>query len=155
MNRIISLVLLGLLALVIVGCAPTVTVANNTNIPVRAIVASGGVRNMLSPSPRESSTAEVTEGPYRVTVIADSEWIEYAKVLRKVLNDQLANADKLTGPQLLDLIRRLKEVAQQMAVYEQAAGSSASCSGRLTSEEGAGLAQVSQSPDGKLVVACK
>ncbi len=158
MNRFRSLALLGLIvaAGLIAGCAPTVTVANDTTFPVRAIVASGKTRAVLSPSPGERSTAEVGEGPYTVTVIPDAEWIEYAKLTRKVLNDQLANADKLTGPQLLDVIRRLKEIAVQMQQYEQSAGSGGKCSGRVGGEgTEAAFVTVSQAADGRLVVACK
>jgi hypothetical protein len=88
-------------------------------------------------------------------VIPDAEWIEYAKLTRKVLNDQLANADKLTGPQLLDVIHRLKEIAAQMQQFEQAAGSSASCGGRLTEDNSAGLVVVSTTDSGALVISCR
>ncbi len=144
-----------LAAALLAGCAPTITVTNQTTFPVRAIVTSKGTRNVLSPSPGESSTAEVNEGPYRVTVIPDAEWIEYAKLTRKVLNDQLANADKLTGPQLLDVIARLKDIAQRMAQYEQAAGTSNSCGGKITEESTGALVIISQDAVGTLVVSCK
>jgi hypothetical protein len=158
MNRLRLLALLGLIvaAGLIAGCGPTVTVGNQTGFPVRAIVASGGTRVVLSPSPGEHSTADVGEGPYTVTVIPDAEWIEYAKLTRKVLNDQLANADKLTGPQLLDVIRRLKEIAAKMQAYERAAGSGSRCSGRVGGEgKEAAFVTVSQDAAGRLVVACK
>ena len=144
-----------LAAALLAGCAPTITVTNQTTFPVRAIGTSKGTRNVLSPSPGESSIAEVSEGPYRVTVIPDAEWIEYAKLTRKVLNDQLANADKLTGPQLLDVIARLKDIAQRMAQYEQAAGTSNSCGGNITEENGGALVVISQDAVGALVVSCR
>ncbi len=147
-----------ILAALLTACAPVVTVENKTTFPVRAIVSMpGGIRQVLSPSPGYSSSAEGTEstGAYRVTVIADSEWIEYARLKRKVLNDALANSDQLSGPQLLEVIRQLKEVAEAMQRFEQAAGGGASCGGRLTEKVSMGLAEVVQTPDGQLVVTCK
>ncbi len=142
------------LALVLLaGCAPMITVQNDTSFPVRAIVRSGKTTDVLSPSPGYSSTAEVTEGPYRVTVVPDAEWVEYAKTTRAYLNDQLAHADQLTGPQLLEVIRRLKEIATAMQQFEQA-GVGASCSGKIT-EEGGGLVTVTLGANGALVVVCQ
>lgn len=92
------------------GCAPAIVVQNNTTIPVRVVVSAGDIRGVLSPSPGEGSSIEVAEGAYRVAVIPDAEWIEYAKLSRKLLNERLANSDKLTGPQLLELIRQLKDI---------------------------------------------
>lgn len=147
-----------ILAALVTACAPTVTVENKTTFPVRAIVTMpGGIRQVLSPSPGYSSSAEGSDstGVYRVTVIPDSEWIEYARLKRKVLNESLANSERLTGPQLLEVVRQLKEVAEAMQRFEQAAGGSASCGGRLTEEVTFGLAEVVHSPDGNLLVICK
>ncbi|CAG0955101.1 hypothetical protein ANRL3_00501 [Anaerolineae bacterium] len=136
------------------GCAPTVVVENKTTIPVRAIVVASGQSNTVSPSPGESSSVEAPEGSYRVTVIPDAEWIEYAKLTRKYLNDQLANSDRLTGAQLLEVIRRLKDVAARMQQFEGAAGSGASCSGRI-SEDKSAVAVISVAANGKLTVVCR
>jgi hypothetical protein len=136
------------------GCAPSITVRNNTSFPVRVIVSSKGTRATVSPSPGESSTVEAAEGAYRATVIPDAEWIEWAKLTRKYLNDRLANSDQLTGPQLLEVIRRLKDVAQRMQQFEQAAGSSAACGGRL-SEDSGGLVTVNADASGKLAISCR
>jgi len=146
---IAGLIVAGLIA----GCGPVIVVQNNTRIPVRAVVTSNGRSEVLSPSPGESSTAEAGEGPYTVTVIPDQEWIDYARATRKFLNDQLANSDNLTGPQLLQVVQRLKAVAAQMQEFENAAGKSQSCSGTLTSD-GGGSVQVSTGADGALVVSC-
>ena len=154
-HRGIGLLGLVICAALVVGCAPTVSVLNRTGFGVRAIVVSRGARQVLSPSPGESSTAEVEEGRFTVTVIPDAEWIEYAKLTRKYLNDQLANSDKLTGPQLLEVIRRLKDVAEKMSQYEATAAKGASCSGAITQEGGSGIAEISVGPNGALVVACK
>ncbi len=152
--RRVNLVLICLAAaLWIAGCAPEVVVQNNTSFPVRAIVVSGGRREMLSPSPGYSSSAEAAEGPYSIIVIPDAEWIEYAKGVRSYLNEQLANADQLTGPQLLEVIRRLKEIATQMQEFEKAAGASSRCSGAITSE-GGGMVQINTAAEGQLVAAC-
>lgn len=141
-------------AAILAGCAPSITVQNNTRIPVRAIVTSRGGNAVLSPSPGESSNAEVGEGRYTVTVIPDAEWIAYAKQVRQYLNDQLANSDRLTGAQLLDVIRRLKDIAEKMQQYEQAAGAGARCSGTVTSETDA-VAQIAIGAGGALTVSCQ
>ena len=136
------------------GCGPTITVQNNTKFPVRAVVSSGGKSEMLSPSPGESSSADASEGPYGVYVVPDEDWINYAKQVRQYLNDQLANSDKLTGPQLLNVIQRLKEIAMRMAQYERAGGSGNGCSGSVA-EDKDGLVTITTKADGGLVVACK
>ena len=136
------------------GCGPSITVQNSTRIPLRVVVSAGGRSDVLSPSPGESSAAEVDEGPYRATAIPDADWIEYAKLTRKVLNDQLANSDRLSGPQLLDLIQRLKDIAARMQQFEQAAGAGASCGGTVSSDSN-GQVTVSQGADGKLVASCR
>jgi hypothetical protein len=142
-------------ATLLASCAPFVTVENRTSIPVRVIISGSGKSNVVSPTPGESSTVEMNEGTYKATVIPDAEWIEYAKLTRKVLNERLAESDKLTGPQLLDVIRRLKEVATRMQQFEQAAGSSASCGGRLTEDNSAGLVVVSTASNGTLAISCR
>ena len=90
-----------------------------------------------------------------MAVIPDTDWIEYAKIKRKLLNEQLANADKLTGAQLLEVIRQLKDVAEKMSQFEATAAKGASCSGAITQEGGSGIAEISVGPNGALVVACK
>ena len=140
--------------LLLASCAPMITVSNNTGFPVRAIVSSGGTSNVVSPSPGESSSVEAVEGPYRVTVIPDAEWIEYAKLTRQYLNDQLAHSENLTGPQLLEVIQRLKDIAQRMSQFEQAAGGAASCAGSI-SEDGGGSVSVSSGVDGAMVIVCQ
>jgi len=154
MNRQKILFVLIIAAVLLVSCGPSIVVENKTTIPVRVIVRAGGRSEVVSPSPGESSSVEASEGAYRVTVILDAEWIEYAKLTRKVLNDQLADSDKLTGPQLLEVIRRLKDIAQRMQQFEQAAGSAASCGGTLT-QDSTGLVVVSTADTGKLVVSCR
>lgn len=154
MNRHKHFLILIVAAILLASCGPSIVVENKTSIPVRVVVRAGGKSEVVSPSPGESSTVEANEGTYRATVIPDAEWIEYAKLTRKFLNDQLANSDKLTGAQLLEVIRRLKDVAQRMQQYEQAAGSSASCGGSL-SEDSTGLVVVSTASTGVLVISCK
>lgn len=154
MKRLLLMVIGLSFAALSAGCAPMVVVENKTTIPVRAIVIASGQRNSVSPSPGESSSVEAPEGSYRVTVIPDAEWIEYAKLTRKYLNDQLANSDKLSGPQLLDVIRRLKDVAVRMQQFEGAADSTASCSGRI-SEDKSAVVMISLAANGKLTVVCR
>lgn len=133
---------------------PTITVENNAKFPVRVVVSSGGQSQVLSPSPGESSAADASEGPYRAYAVPDADWISYAKSTRKFLNDQLANSDQLTGPQLLNVVQRLKDIAAQMAQYDKAEGGGTGCSGTVSSEHD-GLVQVSVGADGSLAVACK
>lgn len=138
-----------------VSCSgPTVTVENHTQIPIRVVVSSGGTSQVLSPTPGESSAADASEGPYRVSAVPDADWINYAKDTRKFLNDQLANSDQLTGPQLLDVVRRLKDIAARMSQYDKAGSGYSGCSGTVSTDHD-GLVQVSIAADGKLVVACK
>jgi len=139
----------GLLA----GCAPSIVVQNKTGFGVRAVITNGGHSQVLSPSPGESSAADAEEGAYRVTVVPDREWVEWATATRRYLNDRLANSSQLTGPQLLDVVQRLKDIAAKMQQY-QAAGAGASCGGVLGAEQD-GLAIITTSADGGLVVTCK
>ena len=88
----------------IAGCAPVLTVQNNSSIPVRVVVRGSGNNQVLSPSPGESSSAEEGEGAYSAYAIPDAEWIEYARLTRRYLGDQLANADNLTGAQRLKIV---------------------------------------------------
>lgn len=48
----------------IAGCAPSVTVENQTSFPVRVVVKAGVSSSVVSASPGESSTVEVSEGAY-------------------------------------------------------------------------------------------
>jgi hypothetical protein len=136
------------------SCAPVITVSNTTSFAVRAVVTSGGHSQVLSPSPGESSSAEAVEGPYRVTVIPDQEWLDHANATRKFLNDQLANADNLTGPQLLEVIRRLKEIALKIKQFEDTAGNGKGCGGNIT-QDGGGTVTVSTAADGSIIAVCR
>ena len=137
------------------SCSPDVVVSNTTNIPVRVTVSSGGKSDVLSPSPHESSATEAAEGPYSAVVISDAEWIAYAQLVRNDLNQQLANSDKLTGPQLLSVVQRLKDIAAKMDQYNKAAKAGAKCSGQITAQGSGGAVTVSSGANGELVIACK
>ena len=147
----IALVVMGLV--LAVGCGPVVTVKNNTGFVVRAIVTYSGGHDAVAPSPGESSSVEIDEGPFTATAIPDTDWIEYAKVKRKVLNDQLANANNLSGEQLLAVVAQLKDIALHMKQFQDTAGKGASCSGSASSDS-APIVEVSLGAGG-LVVACK
>lgn len=138
------------------ACSPTVTVKNGANFPVHTMVTGQRGTQMLSPTPGESSTAEMDLGAYTVVVIPDADWLDYAKGVRKYLNDQLANADNLTGPQLLEVVQRLKDIALRMQQLEKAgtAGGTA-CSGTLTSEKSDAVATISLTAAGGLAITCK
>lgn len=64
MPRLFLFILLGL-CLVMLGCAPTVTVNNNTSFPIRVQVQAGWSVQTVSPSPGESSFVQVSEAFYR------------------------------------------------------------------------------------------
>ncbi|HEV3234570.1 MAG TPA: hypothetical protein VG329_08485 [Candidatus Dormibacteraeota bacterium] len=137
------------------GCVPTVTVQNNTKIPVRVVVSNpGGGAETFSPSPGESSNGDLAPGAYTVTVIPDTDWTSYATQSRQALNDQLANSQNLTGPQLLAVVQRLKDLAARMDQMQKSAGAGASCGGSVT-EDSAATATISIGADGKLVIGCK
>jgi hypothetical protein len=135
------------------SCAPLINVKNNATFEVRAVISNRGHSQVVSPSPGESSSAEAEQGPYTVTIIPDNDWLEHAKATRAFLNEQLANPDKLSGPQLLEVIRRLKDIAAKIKEFE-AAGLSTACSGKIT-QDGGGTVTVSAGADGKLVASCR
>ncbi len=141
------------LAVLLAACGPSITVTNNTGFGVRAVVTSAAGVDVISPTPGNSSTVDANEGTYNVTVINDQDWIAYAQTVRKLLNEQLANSDNLTGPQLLNVVQRLKDIAAKMQQFQAAAGKGASCSGNLSSEAG-GVVTVAQAADGSLLVGC-
>ena len=135
---------------------PTITIKNNTQFPVRVIVAQSRSQT-VSPSPGESSevTGEEDNGVYTVTAIPDAQWLDYAKTKRKVLNDELANSQNLSGQQLLQVVNDLKEIAAQMQAFGRV-GAGAVCVGDYTKTESHnGVVQISQASDGSLVAACK
>ena len=153
MTRLQISVLTMIAACCLAGCGPTVTVQNDTKFPVRVMVVAGDGSESLSPSPGESSSAEVGEGRYGVTVIRDEDWINYAKATRQFLNDQVANPN-LTGPQLLVVYQRLKDIAKRMQDYQDAGNGESSCTGTV-SQDSDGLATISTGTNGKLTVVCK
>ncbi|RPI25242.1 MAG: hypothetical protein EHM70_20340 [Chloroflexota bacterium] len=157
MKRKYLVFLFAVLALILVGCTPSVSAINQTSFPVRVVIVSGKLREVLSPSPGESSTAEVGDGAWTATVIPDAGWIEYAKAKRAYLNELIANSQNMTGQELLDTIQALKEIATQMAAFEEAARGTpgASCSGAITDEVGFGEVVISAAPDGTLLASCK
>jgi hypothetical protein len=155
----IGLLLVGLgAAILTAGCAPGIVIQNNAPFTVRAILVVGGQSQVLSPSAGGSSYAEVGSGSYQATVIPDAEWIEFARGTRQYLNEQLANSGALTGEQLLDVIRRLSDIAIAMDRFERAARSSAvgaaSCSGAVSTEAD-GSVVVTTTEDGRILIECK
>lgn len=142
-----------ILVLALAGCGPSITVENKTSFDVKVFVANNGHREVLSPSPGNSSSMDATEGVYIVAAVRSEEWLNYAKATRQYLNGQLANMDSLTGAQLFEVVQRLKDIAKKMAEYENAKAG-ASCTGMVTEDTSAG-ATVSLGTGGALVVACK
>jgi hypothetical protein len=154
MRRLTVILSLVVVAAVVAGCGPAAVVENRTGFAVRAIVTTNdGGFEVLSPSPGESSIADVSEFAYRVSVTPDQDWINHAKLTRQYLNDRLANAANLSGPQLLEVIQRLKDIAAQMKQFKSAGGTSPGCTATISSG-GNGNAVISTDPNGGLVVAC-
>jgi hypothetical protein len=153
MKRIILIIALLLVAMILAGCAPVVTVQNNTKFEVTVFISGPEGPEVLSPSPGESSSAEIPLGNYMVTVVPAQQWLDYAKATRQYLNSQLANAQNLTGPQLLVVVQRLKDISARIQQYESTAGKGSYCAGKLT-EQSDGIVVVTTAADGSLVVSC-
>src|SRR5262249_29604623 len=153
-NRFAPLALCIIAAVLVSGCGPTITVKNRSRFPMRAVVTQGKHREVVDPSPGESSTVDAEAGPYGVYAVPDKEWIDYAKLTRKVLNERLANADTLTGPQLLDVIQRLKDIAERIQQYERAAGSGNGCSGNVGESDESHTVEINVGGNGRLVATC-
>lgn len=155
-KRFVPFALCIVAAVLVSGCGPSITVYNRTRFPVHATVTQGKSREGVDPSPGESSTVDADFGPYRVYAVPDKDWIDYAKLTRKVLNDSLANADKLTGPQLLDVIQRLKDIADRIQQYEGAAGTGSSCAGNVSEKANSEYhsVELTVGADGRLAAAC-
>ena len=155
----IGLLLAGLgAAILTAGCAPSVVVENNGAFTVRAIIGAGGMSDVVSPSPGESSFVEVREGSYTAIVIPDADWIEYAQTTRRLLNEQLANPENMTGEQLLEVFRRLADIAATIDQFQRAGESSAvgaaTCSGAVSAEAD-GSVVVTTTEDGRILIDCK
>ena len=109
--------------------------------------------DVVSPSPGELSRGS-RRGQHTASVVTDAEWIEYAKLTRKDLNDQLANSDNLSGTQSLSVVQRLKDIAQRMKQFQDAAGvARGPCAGRVSSDSN-GVVAVAIGTSGKLVISC-
>jgi hypothetical protein len=142
-----------LFGVLLAACGPSITVTNNTKFPIRAVVTTSSGSDVVSPTPGNSSAVDADVGNYTVTAIPDADWVAYAQSVRQFLNDQLAHSDSLTGPQLLQVVQRLKDIAKQMQQFQAAAGKGSSCTGAIT-ENGGGTVNVGQAADGSLVVSC-
>ena len=140
-------------ALSLAACGPSIVVQNNTSFAVRAVVSNSGHSEVLSPSPGNSSYMAAEEGPYRASVIPDAEWLAYAKATRQFLNDELAQSDSLSGARLLEVIRRLKDIAAKIQQYESVTNVGSSCSGRISDADGAVTILIGSG--GALVLSCK
>lgn len=137
------------------GCGPTITVQNGTRYQVRAVVSNGGKQEVFSPSPGESSSVDAEQGSYSVYSVPDIEWIQYTKATRKFLDDQLAHPEKLTGPQLLNVVARLKNIAATLAEFERTEVSLGAACGGTVSQDASVVAVISVATDGTYVANCK
>ena len=138
-----------------ISCSPTITVYNITSFDVVATINSGGKRQVVSPSPGETSSAEAQQGAYTATVIPSQVWRDHAQATRDYLNSQLAHPENLTGPQLLEVVQRLKDIAGKLKEYEDAYQTleGASCTATI-GENGGGIVKIGTDSDGTLWVIC-
>ena len=137
------------------SCAPVITVTNRTTFEVVATINNGGKRQVVSPSPGNSSSAEAEQGGYTVTIIPSQEWRNHAQATRDFLNSQLAHPENLTRDQLNDVIFRLKDIAAKIKVFEDSYKTLAgqSCTGAI-GDNGGGNVMVDATADGSLSVTC-
>ena len=149
-------ILAGFLALAALAdsCSPGITVNNETTFAVRAIVRTGDKLQTASPAPGGSAYVEGQPGPYTVTIIPDDDWLKYAQLVRKDLNEQLANSQNLSGEKVLQLVTRLKDIAAKMKAFQDA-GVGTSCSATITNEGGHGEVTVKTLANGEFYVTCK
>jgi hypothetical protein len=144
-----------LAAACIVGCAPMVTVENKSDTPVRVVLSGPNGRQILSPAPGNTTAGEVAVGEWRVTVIPDDEWREYALDTRDDLVERLKNPDDLSRAEVAETLDRIKEVSEQLEQFERAASDeSPSCSGTMAQEEMTASATITQNDDGSFEVVC-
>jgi hypothetical protein len=143
-------------AVLVSGCGPTITVYNRTRIPVRAQVFQGKQHAVVNPSPGESSTVDADLGPYVAIAEPEEDWLRYAKLTQKVLNESLADPSRLTGPQITDIVQRLKDIVERIQQYEGAGGRRSSCRGKITEKEPeAHSVNVDVGVTGTLVATCR
>ena len=157
MKRFVPIALCMVAAVLVSGCGPTIIVNNRTRFPVRAVVSQGNHREVVDPSPGESSAMDAEFGPFGAYAVPDKAWIDYAKLTRKVLNESLADPSRLTGPQLLDVVQRLKDIAERIQQYEGAAGAGSGCRGNVSEKGGTDVHEVdiNVGADGRLVATCQ
>ena len=137
------------------SCSPVITVTNRTSFEVVATINNGGKRQVVSPSPGNSSSAEAEQGVYTVTIIPSQAWRDHAQATRDFLNNQLAHPENLTGEQLKEVIRRLKDIAEKIKAFEDSYKTLAgqSCTGAI-GDNGGGNVIVDTAADGSLAVTC-
>lgn len=142
-------------AVLVSGCGPIITVHNRTRFPVTATVTTGERQETHSPSPGESSSMDADVGPYFVYAVPEKDWLEYAKLTQKVLNESLADPSRLTGPQINDITQRLKDIAVRIQQYEGTAGGARTCHGTISESGAGGTVTITVGADGRLVASCK
>jgi hypothetical protein len=153
-RRLSGLGCIGLLALAVVGCSPSLSVSNATTFEVRAVVTGeGGTRNVHLVRPGQASIGDIPEGEYSVVVVPDQAWGAAARATRDVLARQLARPGPLAPDQVAAILRELDALHAQIAAFEAEAATDARCSGTVPAD-GIGAAEVSIGSDGRLVVRC-
>jgi hypothetical protein len=157
-SRRILLVFIGLAAVLLAACAPTITVSNNTAVPVRVMVMPpGGSRQVVSISANESIGVEYAEkGFYTAVVIKDQQWIEYTKQKRDYLTQRLQNPQNLSQEEVKEITQQLKEIQKQISAFESSPEPGSACSSKVDPEaDTSGLVNISQGADGALLAVCQ
>lgn len=154
-KHLLLISLCALLVLFLSSCAPLLRIENETTLGVKALVSiPGSMRQLVTVEPMNDAGLDtIGIGKYIVVVIPDKDWLEYARLQARVLNDLLTGSPNLSPQQANDIKTKLKEIHTALEQYEKAK-SGAACSGKLDSE-GFNLATISQDASGNLAISCK
>ena len=141
-------------AALVAGCSPSLSVSNGTSFQVRAIVTGeGGSRNVHLVRAGQSSAGDVPEGAYSVTIVPDGPWVEAARATRDALVGRLQKPDQLGPDGVADVLRELDALSASLRTLEGAADGEARCLGSIPID-GVGTADITVGDDGRLRVSC-
>jgi hypothetical protein len=141
-------------AALVSGCSPSVSVENTTPFEVRAIVVGeGGTRNVLLVRPGELSVGDLPEGAYRVAIVPEQVWADTALTARGAIEGAIADPDSV-GPQAIDqILLELDLLGTRADSLGSGTAGGATCEGSVAPD---GMAQVSifVADDGSVAVSC-
>ena len=164
MNRISSLWVALIAALVVVGCTPSIVVKNNTTIGIRVMIKTDKGSDVVSPSAQESSTVESTGGRFTATAVEDQVWADYMRQTRQsviaLLQDVVNHKTSLPTQELEQMFANLRDIDARIADFARFQPSLIGniCSGSVDSngegDPGTATVTVVQTDDGKLSTSC-